>query len=105
MSRKQLKAGDSEGFLRAFTDEWAELQLEHKVELAFSLAPTTRKGVLALTVRAVGPLNGSEAILRAKYTCEYPTAAVGTFEACLYQSMIRTGRILREQEKWPMGRA
>lgn len=105
MSRKQLKSADSEGFLRAFTDEWAELALDHKVELAFSMAPTSRKGVLALTVRAVGAGEAPEARLRAKYTCEYPTAAVGTFEACLYQCMVRTGRILREQEKWPMGRA
>jgi len=105
MSRKPLKAADSEGFLRAFTDEWAELELEHKVCLGFWLKPTSRKGVLALTVTAVEDVDTPDTRLRAKYTCEYPTAAVGTFEACLYQCMVRVGRIMREQVKWPMGRA
>lgn len=105
MARKALKTSDGEGFLRAFTDEWADLESTYGVYLQMRVSPTPRKGVLELRVSAWGEQERRGHQPRAAYTASYPTAQVGTLEACLYQSLVRLEHILAQQLKWPMGKA
>jgi hypothetical protein len=105
MTKHKLSAADGEGFLRAFTDEIAELQLGHQVSLVLWVSPTSRKGVLKLELSAVQADDSPGSSVVAKYTTEYPTAAVGSLEACMFQCAVKVGRLLRDQALYPMGRA
>ena len=105
MSRRPLKTGDGEGFLRAFTDEWGDIEGNHKVEVFCRIARTKRRGVLQVTLVAMAQPEQPLDEQRAKYTVEYPTAAVATFEAALYRAILKLDHILTQQAKWPEGRA
>jgi len=67
--------------------------------------PTKRRGVLALILTAWVGAEAAGEWPKARYHVEYPTAAVATFEAALFQAMNKLDRILEQQEKWPEGRA
>jgi hypothetical protein len=105
MTRKPLKSADGEGFLRAFTDEWADIRADHDVELVMTISPTYRKGVLKLTIKAWAGGLVDIGFPKAQYSVEYPTAAVASFEAALYQAMVRLQRVIEQQERYPMGKA
>lgn len=104
-AKPSLKSNDKEGFLRAFTDEWMDMQLEYGVVLEFVVEPTNRKGVLRLTLSALSPKNGHTGLSTAYYQCEYPTAAVQTLEACLYAASVKLERVLRDRKAHPSGKA
>jgi len=103
--KPSLHSNDKEGFIRAFTDEWAELEIEYDCLVEFFICPTNRKGVLRLTSKAVRaggvPLVDTVAL----YSCEFPTAAVESLEACLFRSLIQLGRILHARYAYPLGKA
>jgi len=103
--RLSLKSNDKEGFLRAFTDEWRDLQQTYGVVLEFVVEPSLRGGVLRLTVSALSPLDGHAGLTTAYYQCEYPTAAVESLEACLFRCMCRLERVLRDRAAFPSGKA
>lgn len=103
--KPSLASNDKEGFLRAVTDEWAEIQIDHKVVLEFTIEPAGRKGVLRLNVVALSPDNGHTGLAMAYYQCEYPTAAVQSVEACLFACMVKLERVLRDRRDHPMGKA
>jgi len=103
--RTTLLSGDKEGFLRAYTDEWRDLSMVHDVVLVMTMEPTPRKGVLKLAVCAYKAGEGSAGLVQAYYSCEFPTAAVESFEACLYRCLVRLERILRDKAQFPMGKA
>jgi len=105
MARHRLKANDGEGFIRAFTDELAELQLDHRVCLVLWVSPSSRKGVIKLELSAVEDKDAPDMRVVAKYTTEYPTASVGSLEACMFQCAVKIGRLLRDGVRFPMGRA
>jgi hypothetical protein len=105
MARHTLRTSDGEGFLRAFTDAWQDAEADHKVLIQMNVHLSRRRGVLGLTLAAVPEGEPAPVHPQAKYTVEYPTAAVATFEAALYQAMVKLERILDQQRKWPMGKA
>lgn len=100
-----LNSNDKEGFLRAMTDEWMELQIEYSVVLEFTVEPSSRKGVLRFTVTALDPDDGRTTLASAYYQCEYPTAAVQSIEACMFACMVKLERILRDKRAYPKGKA
>jgi len=104
-SKPSLKSNDKEGFIRAFTDEWADLEAEYQAHVMVGLEPTGRKGVFRLVAVAVWPAESDQEVERVKYACEYPTAAVESLEACLFRCLIRLGRTLRDRKQFPMGKA
>jgi hypothetical protein len=103
--KPSLNSNDKEGFLRAFTDEWLDLQVEYHVVLEFTVEPSSRKGVLRFTVTALDPDDGRTTLAQAYYQCEYPTAAVQSVEACMFACMVKLERILRDRKAHPMGKA
>jgi hypothetical protein len=105
MSKKYLQAGDKEGFLRAFTDMWSDTEADHECLISFSIGLTKQKGVLELRMAAWSEAERRGGYPKARYVCSYPTAAVATFEAALYQAITRLERILDQQRKYPEGKA
>lgn len=103
--KPSLASNDKEGFLRAFTDEWADLQLEYGIVMEFTIEPSLRKGVLRLCATALSAQDGRTGLLPAYYQCEYPTAAVQSFEAALFSCMAKLERLLRDRRAFPMGKA
>jgi len=104
-SKPSLKSNDKEGFIRAFTDEWKDLEEVYGATLVFGVKPSDRKGVLRLYVWAAEPVDGVLPPPKVEYSCEYPTAAVESFEACLYRCLVRLERIIRDRQHFPMGKA
>lgn len=105
MSRRALHAADGEGFLRAFTDEWQDLEAVYRVQITTALGLTGRKGVLRVVLVAMDARLDGPVRVKAKYSVEYPTAAVATFEAALFQAMTKLERMLYYQGVYPSGLA
>lgn len=105
MAKARLTSADGEGFLRAFCDAWHDVEMEQKVMLEFGMLPTRRTGVLMLSLVAWELSREEGAFPRARYSVEYPTSAVATFEAALFQAINRLDQILIQQRKWPQGKA
>lgn len=105
MARHALKSQDSEGFLRAFHDTVRDLEGNHYVRVYITLELTKRRGVLRAVLRAYEAGENETPYPQAKYSVEYPTAQVGSFEAALYQASIKLDHILTQQKLWPMGKA
>jgi len=103
--RPSLASNDKEGFLRAFTDDWKEIQLEYSCVVEFTVELTNRKGVLRLCMVALSPLEGRTGLPFAYYQCEYPTSAIQSLEACLFMCGVKLERILRDKKAHPMGKA
>jgi hypothetical protein len=105
MSKRVLRAADGEGFIRALYDDWRDVETEYQVKAICHLTCTSRRGVIQLYM-AVYPMGtGVTGTPLASYTTEYPTVAVQSFEAALYQAMVRLERLVDTQAKWPMGKA
>jgi hypothetical protein len=104
MARTQLRAGDGEGFLRAFHDAVRDLELAYSCTVSCSLGLTGRKGVLLFELTARSKREGANDPVIGKYTCEYPTAQVGTLEAALYASAVRLERVVADWDTYPAGR-
>jgi len=103
--KPSLHSNDKEGFIRAFTDEWADLESEYHGLVDFNIDRSGRKGVLRLTTRLVRSGEAGGDTVAALYSCEYPTAAVESFEACLFRSLVQLGRILKARYAYPLGKA
>jgi len=104
-TKPSLHSNDKEGFIRAFTDEWADIELEYQVALGLEMRPSTRKGVIRIEVVAGRPADGHARNKVALYSSEYPTAAVESFEACLFRSLVQLERILQARYAYPLGKA
>jgi len=105
MARHPLKSSDGEGFLRAFHDSVRDIEGNHGVRVYITLSLTTRRGVLKATLRAYREQDDDVPYPQAAYSVEYPTAAIGSFEAALFQASNKLDHILTQQRIWPMGRA
>lgn len=103
--KPSLKSNDKEGFLRAATDEWKDIESTYEVTLEFVLEPAGRKGVFRLSVVALDPGLGHTVLTKAHYQCEFPTAAVESLEACIFRCCIRLEKILRDRYAYPSGKA
>jgi len=105
MARHKLSSSDGEGFLRAFHDSLRDTESNHQVEVIITMRLSDRKGVVVVVLRAYKAGERDAAYPQAQYSREYPTAAVGSFEAALYQASVKLDHILTQQELWPMGKA
>lgn len=105
MAKNALKSDDVAGFLRAYTDEIAELEKEHQVIVFATWTPARQRGVLEfrLSAWAEGDRRGNSP--RASYTAHYPNAFVGSLHAFLFQCAIRLGTQLRDLKRYPQGKA
>jgi len=104
-SKPSLHSNDKEGFIRAFTDEWLDLSNDYGVDIQFEIDPGLRRGVVNLQVTATKPAGIAQERLQVRYTTEYPTAQVESFEACLFRCVVRLERMLRDRTAYPMGKA
>jgi hypothetical protein len=103
--KMSLRSNDKEGFVRAFTDEWLDMEKEYQVVLEMTISPSDRKGITRLAVTAYKAGEGHTGLAQGVYSCEFPTAAVESFEACLYRCVIRLERVIRDRRDFPMGKA
>lgn len=104
MAKNRLSSADGPGFLRAFTDNWADVEAEYEVYLQMRVSPSKQKGVLEMRISAWSEEDRRGARPRAAYTWVYPSAAVETLEAAYFQAITRLARILEQQRKWPEGK-
>lgn len=105
MAKNRLSSADGPGFLRAFTDNWADLESEYDVLIQMRTSPGKQKGVLELRLSAWTERDRRGHYPAAAYTFSYPTSEVQTFEAAFFQAITRLARILEQQRKWPQGKA
>jgi len=105
MAKTKLLSGDATGFLRAYCDEWKDVELERGVLLTMRSEPTGRRGVLAFVWSAWAEQERRGGHPIAQYSAEYPNSQVGTLEAFLYQSIVKLDRILRDGQMFPSGKA
>ena len=105
MAKNRLSSADGPGFLRAFTDNWRDAEADFGVSITMVLHPSAQRGVVEHVLKAwvEGERRGSRP--QAAYIATYPSAAVVTYEAFLFQAMVRLLRILEQQRKWPEGKA
>jgi hypothetical protein len=104
MAKNRLSSADGPGFIRAFTDNWEDIESTYGVYLQMRVSPTPRKGVIELRISAWKEQERRGSFPQAAYTGSYPSAAVETFEACFFQAMARLARILEGQARWPAGK-
>lgn len=104
-SKPSLHSNDKEGMLRAFYDEWIDMQKTYHIVLEFIVEVTERKGVLRFTICALHPFDGLVRQKMAYYQCEYPTAQVQSLEAALFRCTVQLERILRDRSAYPQGKA
>src|SRR5690242_11968044 len=99
MSRNQLKAGDEQGFLRAYRDELLDVAHDHGCRVSCSLVIPLLGHGLIIRMRAYeeGP-EGSEA-WAVTFDQPYPTHSAGTLHAALYRAMVRLGIELRDKRR------
>jgi len=105
MSRHRLSASDGEGFLRAFTELWAEIEAHYRVEVTCDIRPSNRKGLIIITLASWRIGAAREGGPVARYSVEYPTAAISTLEGWMYASLNKLDRMLMDKLAWPAGRA
>lgn len=103
--KPSIHSNDKEGFVRAFTDEWADLEKDYGIVVEFTLAPSGRKGILRLCATALDPRTGHTGLIPSYYQCEYPTSAVQSVEAALFSCMVKLERLLRDRRDHPSGKA
>jgi len=105
MTKRTLRASDGEGFLRALWDDWRDTEATYAVEAMLSLTLSDRKGVIRMRLSVYRkPVDVPEGPI-ASYSAEYPTSAVQSFEAALYQCMVKLERVLESRAAFPMGKA
>lgn len=105
MAKQRLSSSDGEGFLRAFHDSVLDIEGNHGVQVFVTMELTKRRGVLRVVLRAYRAADDVQDAPQAKYSVEYPTAAVSSFEAALFQASNKLDHILTQQRIWPMGKA
>jgi hypothetical protein len=104
MAKNRLSSADGPGFLRAFCDNWRDLELDYGVLITMRVEPAAQKGVVEFRLSAWQEGDRRGRFPQAAYTASYPSASVQTLEACLFQAAVRLGRILEGQRKWPEGK-
>ena len=104
MTRHSLKTMDCEGFLRAFTDEWRDLQVQHKVDLQLTVRPSDRRGVLLHTLKAWSADLPLADFPKASVRVEFPSASVQSYEAFMFSLTTKLARVLELRERYPEGK-
>lgn len=99
MSKRQLKASDEEGFLRAYRDELLDVAHDHNCNISCSLVVPLQTGGLAIRMRAyVMDETDNEQVL-ATFDLPYPTHTAANLHSALYRAMVRLGIELRDRRR------
>jgi len=104
MSRHSIKTSDGEGFLRAMTDEWADLKKQYEVDLILTVKPSDRRGVLVHWLKAFKASEPLAEFPMASVRVEYPSAAVQTYEAFMFQLVTKLARVIELRLRYPEGK-
>ena len=104
MAKNKLNSADGEGFLRAFTDAWRDLEIEEDCTLQVMLSPSGRKGIVEIKLTAYEIGADTHTRVVARYSGEYPTAAIGSLEATLYQAVVRLERVVVDARRYREGK-
>lgn len=103
MSKRQLRADDEEGFLRAFRDECFDVVLTHSVRLEFTLRlPVQSPGLVIHGEAFKRDENGDEQVYAA-FSLPYPTHTANRLHSALYRAVIRLGVEVRDRERAESG--
>lgn len=91
MSRRQLKAGDEEGFIMAWFDDIVESEALYGVQIEVVLLRARKRGEININCIAYKtPRKPSDEPYAISNT-PYPSAAATTLYAALYRSAVRIG--------------
>lgn len=99
MSRRQLRADDEEGFLRAYKDELLDVAHDHGCNISCSLVvPLMGTGVV-IRLRAYRNGTGHPEECLATFDQPYPSHTATRLHAALYRAMVRLGIELRDKRR------
>lgn len=104
MAKDRTKSADGEGFLRAFTDAWLDLGVQEDCTIVLYIAPSGRKGVIKVTLKAYEEGKKGDTEVICTYSFEYPTAAISSLEASLYAGVVKLDRLVADAHQYPGGR-
>jgi hypothetical protein len=99
MSRRQLKADDEAGFLRAFRDEVMDLAIDYDVHIRFLLNHPKGAPGLMIIGQAFKNYGTSDESVYATAEQPYPTHAATRLHAALYRAAIRLGGAVVERKR------
>lgn len=99
MPRRQLRADDEEGFLRAYRDELLDVAHDHNCQISCSVVVPLRQPGLMIRLRAYQlDQEGREECL-ATFDLPYPTQTAARLHSALYRAMVRLGIELRDKRR------
>lgn len=99
MSKRQLRADDEEGFLRAYRDELLDVAHDHNCQISCSIVVPLRQPGLMIRLRAYQlDEHGREECL-ATFDLPYPTHTATRLYSALYRGMVRLGIELRDKRR------
>lgn len=104
MARYKLKTADGEGFLRAFWDEWRDIELAYGLHLKLKVLPSERRGILVHWLEAWKDRPETTAFPKGSVRLEYPSSQVQSYEAFLYALGVKLSRLLEMQVRYPEGK-
>lgn len=99
MSKRQLKADDEEGFLRAYKDEVLDIASDHNVVIECRLLLPVTSGGLVIRMYALGELETGATVVMSTFDQPYPTHSATRLHAALYRAAVRLGIELREERR------
>lgn len=103
MSRRNLRADDEEGFLRAWRDEVLDLVATYPVRIEFLLCvPVRQPGMLIRVVAYHKDAQDAEQVY-AVAEQPYPTHAATRLHAALYRAAIRIAGAIVERRRTDRG--
>ncbi len=95
---RNAKVTPDSGFLIAAYDSLGDMSVNYGVHVGYSITPAVRRGVFKLRLRAFRAQNGDKMPQVASYETEFPTAAIGSFTAALFQCAVKLEHILEVRQ-------
>ncbi len=105
MGRHTLKAHDGVGFLRAYTDEMLDAELVYSGYITVQLKHTVQRGVLEVEHAFVKASTPDTTRWTVRYVTMWPNSQDTTFEAFMYQCLVKLRRMLDDKYLYPGGKA
>lgn len=103
MSKRQLKADDESGFIRAWKDEIADLASNEDVRIVVTLrAPVQAEGLVIHCEAFKWDWLDSD-VLYASFSQPYPSHTATRLHAALYRALVRLGVEIRDRRRVEAG--
>lgn len=99
MSKRQLKADDEEGFLRAYRDELLDVAHDHNCQVSCSLVLPLQGHGLRIRMRAYQWGDDGREECLATFDQDYPSHTATRLHGALYRAMVRLGIELRDKRR------